>query len=78
MVGLGLLQPPPVQRMCWGLQEVTGEVTGVAALKCITGNVCQHLVRAVGAVLMRCERKIRGVSLSVGGGLDAASRSKEL
>lgn len=31
MVGLGLLQPPPVQRMCWGLQEVTGEVTGVAA-----------------------------------------------
>lgn len=35
MVDLGLPYPPPVQRMCWGLQEVMGEVTGMAALKYI-------------------------------------------
>lgn len=62
--------PDPVQRMCWGLWEVVGEVTGVAALGCVNfprfspgcGCCANRDVTAVGE---RCDR---GILLSTGGG----------
>lgn len=54
----------------------------MGALKCTTGNVCQYLCPSCGncsnEVSATGERNIRGMLLSAGGGLGAASRSKEL
>lgn len=80
MVALGLPYPPPVQRMCWGLREVIGEVTGMAALKCINGKVCQHISpccvsSANEGGTATGETNVRDMLLLVVG---AASRSEEL